>query len=292
MRQNNNVKVNIKGGVMSAMRYIIAVMLAITLAGPLQSVSAQEAGKAQGAVDARALDILKKMSDTLSKTRGMSFQARSMGPVKAPSGVWVNLFGNYSVKTQSPDKLFVKQSGDLTDIEFYYDGKSVTMFSPVKNLYSVKDAPGSVNDLIEEGYKAYGKSFPFSDFLVTDPYAVLTKDMTAAYYVGESTIVPLRAAEGIKTYHLAVSNKGVEWQIWIDQKSYLPLLVSATYPGPDSEPSYYLELGDWKTDEAVSPNAFVFDNKTKASKTDYRDPFVKARPGPKEAAGAKAAKGE
>jgi hypothetical protein len=90
-------------------------------------------------------------------------------------------------------------------------------------------------------------------------------------YVGQSTI------GGVKTRHLALSNRGVEWQIWIGVEDNLPRLVVATYLDDASEPSYTVEFLDWKLNEPVGAEAFVFDNASKAVKVEFRNPMSDRR---------------
>lgn len=227
---------------------------------------------AESAVDQRALDILKKMSDTLSGAKTVRFQARSMVPFKTSAGPWISLYGVSQIVMQGPDKLYVAASGDLSPHDFYYDGKTVTMFSPAKNLYAVKTAPATIDATLEEAFTNEGKSYPFADILVSKPYDVLTQDLTGALYVGQSDLRALSGSEAVKVDHLVISNKNVEWQIWIDTLDHLPRVVCATYLDAVNEPSYMVEFGSWKLDEPVSAETFSFNNTTNASKVEFRYP--------------------
>jgi hypothetical protein len=230
-------------------------------------------------LDQRALDALKTMSDTISQAKTVRFQARSMVPIRTPDGVWINLYGTSQVVMQGPDKLFATTSGDFAARDFYYNGKTITSYSPDKNLYAVKEAPPTVDAMIEDEHNKYGKSFPYANILISEPYAVMTKGLTRALYIGQSTIVPLSAPRGVKTDHFLFSNKGVEWQIWIDAGDHLPRLVVATYLDDASEPSYSVEFGDWKLNEPVDPTVFTFNNALNASKVEFRDPAVMKQEG-------------
>lgn len=228
------------------------------------------------AIDQRALDVLKKMSDTLSQAKTVSFQARSMIPFRTPDGTWINLYGTARVVMQGPDKLFTSTTGELAAHDFYFDGKTITSYSPAKNLYAVKAAPSTIDAMIDEAYETDGKSFPYADILVSDPYAVLTEDLVKAFYVGQSTIQPLSGGGSVKADHLVFSNKEVEWQIWIDTEDHMPRMVCATYLDDVKEPSYTVEFGDWKLNEQVTPETFIFKNTSQAAKVEFRDPMLES----------------
>jgi hypothetical protein len=223
--------------------------------------------------DPRALDTLKLMSDKLSQAKSFRFEARSMKPIKSPSGAWVSLYGTSRVVKEGSGKLFVETRGDFFPYDFYFDGKTITAYAPEKNLYAEKAAPGTVDSMIEKAYQEEGKSFPYADILRDQPYAILTEGLVSAVFVGQSTFQPLSGAGNVKTDHLAFSNQGVEWQIWIGTEDHLPRLVCATYLENTGEPSYLVEFGGWKIDEPVPPETFVFQNATQAAKVEFRNPM-------------------
>ena len=234
--------------------------------------------------DPRALSMLKLMSDTLSQAKSLRFQARSMAPIKSPNGMWVSLYGTSRVVKEGSDKLFAETRGDFFPYDFYFDGKTITAYSPAKNLYAEKAAPGTVDSVIEKAYREEGKSFPYADILRAQPYDLLTEGLVSAVYVGQSTFRPLSGAATVKADHLAFSNQGVEWQIWIGTEDHLPRLVCATYLDNVGEPSYIVEFGDWRIDEPVPPETFVFQNASKATQVEFRNPMQQGRGVPSGAA--------
>ena len=228
--------------------------------------------------DPRALSMLKLMSDKLSQAKSLRFQARSMAPIKSPNGMWVSLYGTSRVVKEGSDKLFAETRGDFFPYDFYFDGKTITAYSPAKNLYAEKAAPGTVDSVIEKAYREEGKSFPYADILRAQPYDLLTEGLVSAVYVGQSTFRPLSGAANVKADHLAFSNQGVEWQIWIGTEDHLPRLVCATYL------ENTVEFGDWKIDEPVPPETFMFQNTSKAAKVEFRNPMQQGRGVPSGAA--------
>lgn len=255
--------------------FIVWMSLAVSFVTVVDNALARQAAQGRSSVSKesdspvmhqRALNLLKRMSDTLSQAKTVRFSARSIVPVKGPSGMWVSLYGVSRVIKDGPARLFAETRGDFFPYDFYFNGTTVTAYSPSKNLYAERNEPGTVDSLIENAYKEEGRSFPYADILVDEPYSVLTEGLINAVYVGQSTIA------GVKTEHLAFSNNGVEWQIWIGVKDHLPRLVDATYLDDASEPSYTVEFSDWKLNEPVNAGQFVFKNISKAVKVEFRKP--------------------
>lgn len=222
--------------------------------------------EAMPVIDQRALDLLKKMSDTLDQSKTLSFKARSIVPRKSPGGIWISLAGSSRVIREGHSKLFDETRGDFFPYDFYFDGNKITAFAPGRNLYAEKNAPGTIDDLIERICHEEGKVFPYADILISNPYEILTAGLLGALFVGQSTLA------GVKTNHLAFSNPGVDWQIWIGADDNLPRLVNATYLTHSKEPSYTVEFTDWKVNEPVPPETFVFANTSNAAKVEFKIP--------------------
>ncbi len=220
-------------------------------------------------MDQRALDVLKRMSDTLAQAKTRSFSVRSTAPMRGSNGMWVSLFGVSKVLSQGNDKLFVETRGDLFPFDFYFDGKTITFFAARENVYARKDSPGTIDDMIERGFRDKESSFKYADILLTDPYPVFTTDLIQAVYVGKSEV------DGVKTDHLAFVNKEVDWQIWIGVDDRLPRLIQATFFETIGEPSYMAHFSDWKIDAPIAAETFVFSNASHAVEIEYRNPFAR-----------------
>lgn len=245
---------------------IVSLMVAAVHDGSAAQKKQEKSGVGAPIMDARALDILKKMSDTLAGAATMRFTSVSMVPTKGPNGIWINLFGTSRVVKEGSNRLFAETGGDFFPYNFYYNGSTVVRYAPTRNVYSEKAAPATVNALIEGAYKEEGRSFPYADILVASPYETLTAELVNAVYVGTSTI----GAD--KTDHLLFTNKAVQWQIWIGVEDKLPRLVNATYLDEAGEPSYTVEFKNWELNAPVPADTFTFNNASKAAKIDFRNP--------------------
>ncbi|HPS21021.1 MAG TPA: DUF2092 domain-containing protein [Candidatus Omnitrophota bacterium] len=242
----------------------IRVMLIVTMLLLISHSGMAQQGSTES--DKKALDILKKMSDTITQAKTVSFETRSMIPVKGPGDIWVDLHGASRVVMGGKDKLFVETRGDFSHYDLYVNGKTITAYAPEKNVYAVKEGPGTIDAMIENTYKNKERTFPFADILVSDPYAVLTKDVKKAVFVGYSDI------DGIRTEHLAFVCEGVEWQIWIGAEDHLPRLINATFAGTDMEPSQIVKISAWKIDGEVDAGSFDFKNTTGAVQVEFKKP--------------------
>src|SRR4029077_966574 len=109
------------------------------------ATASAKAPDAQMGLEPRAIDILKASSAKLASAKSMSFTA--VVSYENPSRLGPPLV--YSTKSlvtvQRPDKLRIITPGDGPASQFYYDGKTMTAFSPAENLLAVADAPPTID---------------------------------------------------------------------------------------------------------------------------------------------------
>jgi hypothetical protein len=236
----------------------LALLVAVAIVGLKGhgGVAAQDKPVAPAATpgaakDERALRLLTGMSDALAQASTLSFRARSLVPMAGPNGQWISLFATSRVVMQRPNKLFVEMRGDVFPNDLYYDGKTWTAIAPNEKFYSQREVAGhTVDAMIEEAYEKQDDLFPFADVLASNAYAHLTKDLSSALYVGQSTVA------GVKVDHLAFTAKGLDWEIWIGMRDRLPRLMVGAYRDLERHPTFTVEFADWKLNPPVTAKTF------------------------------------
>lgn len=204
-------------------------------------------------MDQRALDLLKRMSDTLASARSFTYRSRSSVEMPAATGQFLTFFGHTELALERPNKLRVKAGGDIPVFTVIADGAKVWAFDPGKNLYAAAEAPGTLDDTLKFLMDQAGIHFPASDFLFSDPYAVMTQNLNSAFVVGSSEV------DGHPTDHLAFMGPGVNWEIWIDSgKQALPRRFAVTYKEAVNFPRFRVEFFDWKLNPKLPAGTFVF----------------------------------
>lgn len=211
-------------------KFLLGAACAAALSSPalaeppaVPATPAAPAAAPQPAINQAALDLLKTMSDTLAKSKSMSFDVKRAFAEPASTGQPLFYFVDSAVSLQRPDKLKVVVRGDGPPSEFYYDGKEFAVFLPASNLIAVESAPPNLEQMLESAMDKAGIYFPFVDFIVADPYAAITEKLTSAFVVGQSNVVG-----GVTTDIVAIANPNFHAQIWIGAKDKLPRLAWIT----------------------------------------------------------------
>ena len=126
------------------------------------------------------------------------------------SGGWRGLGACNDVALQRPGGLYVEWSGDLGDRQFWYDGKSVTLYDPATPFYATDAAPrGHRRHAGESGDAAWLRSAAGRP-AVSRPVSRRARQCA----------VRVRSRgdqrEWRSCHALAFVEKDIDWQIWID----------------------------------------------------------------------------
>ena len=216
-----------------------------------QAVGAAAAPAAVIGLEPRAIDILKAACARLAAAKSMSFTA--VVSYESPSRFGPPLI--YSTQSEvtlrRPDKLKVITVGDGPPSEFYYNGKTMTAFSPRENLIAVANAPPTVDGALQAAFDSAAIYYPFSDVVVADPYKDLANGLTVAFYIGQSVVV-----DGTTTDMVAYITGDVFVQAWIGAQDKLPRRLYAVYQTDPNRLRHVLALSNWKLDFDVPSDSF------------------------------------
>jgi hypothetical protein len=254
---------------------LLAIVAVATLTAATGVANAQAAPataavpttRAHADVEPKAAAILKAACDKLAAAKSMSFTA--IVTYESPSRFGFPLaYGTKSeVLMERPDKLRVLTPGDGPASDFYYDGKTMTAYSPAEDLVAVAPAPPTTDDMLETAFHSAAIYFPFDDVIVSDPWKDISQDLRVAFYVGQSDIVG-----GVKTDIVAYDTGGVFIQAWIGADDKLPRMLRAIYDSDPLHTRHVLFLSDWKLDVHAPSDAFVTNKAATAKHIPFASP--------------------
>lgn len=244
-----------------------AVAAVFLLTTPFLSVAEQNPSQPQPSnpnIEQKALDILEMMGNYLADAKTLSFTASTM--VETPvRGQILNFFARTKTLVKRPDRLAAITKSQNKPFEFYFDGKTMTSYSPKEKLYAVTSAPATLDELFPFAMEKAGIHTVFSDLMTSDPFAYLTDGLESGFWAGKALI------GNIQTDHLAFKGKGIEWQIWIDSgEKPLPVMMTVTYTEIKDKPRYILQYSDWKINPPLKNSDFVFKKPAGAVKIPYQ----------------------
>jgi len=219
-------------------------------------VIAQEAADVSGSpsksmIDPKVSDLIEKMGDRIKNSKEFSFHAEILYDDVLPSGQKIQFAAVQNVSLKRPNKVFAEYMSDVESREFWYNGKTFTLLDKKRNLYSNAEAAATIDGTLSEIMDKYGYTPALSDFLYSDPYKTLMRNVLAGFYVG------LGDVNGTECHHLAIVEKYIDWQIWIETGN-MPLVrkLVITYKTVPDSPQYSVVFSDWNFDKSVPNSLF------------------------------------
>ena len=231
---------------------------------PAPPSSSAQAGASSRVVEQGALDLVKKMSAKLAATPAFLVRTRSSLEAPGGTGQFLTFFTESVVAVERPNKLSAEIRGDAPPFDFHFNGKQMTAYEPTRKLYATADAPQTLDELVPFAAKTASILLPFADVLYSDPYAILTKNATNAFYAGFSVM------RGARCEHVALATPEIEGQIWIDAKTDLPCMIAGTLRNVQGAPRFAVEYYDWKLDPKLPAKLFTFAKPEGADAMDFR----------------------
>jgi hypothetical protein len=204
-------------------------------------------------VEPQALEILRRMSATLAEAKEFSYRSVNTTEAPAKTGQFVMLFSDVEVAVKRPDKLRAQLSGEAPHFDFYFNGTTASAYAPSTNVYSTVQAPPTIDAMLPALEDETGIRIVSAPLLVSEPYAMLTRNLISGVIVGPTDI------KGRPCEHLAFRSPGINWEIWVesDQRS-LPWRVAVTFTDRPNFPRVLIEFLSWNLHPWLRDQAFQF----------------------------------
>lgn len=232
-----------------------AVALMLSCSGPatgqtrgaLTEDEAAEMAIQPGAV--RALDSMAAFLRTLKDFR-VSAEATRDDVLGDGQKVQIASTSTYDVRV--PNKLKLDYKSDQKWRVYYYDGNTVSQYSPGLALYSVFPTRNTIAAMLEDADRRFGIQLPLADLFYWNTERSTVEGLTSAFFVGESRI------DGKRCDHYAYRANAVDFQIWIASAGDpLPCRLVITTTDDPARPEYEATL-DWDLKPLLDDTMFSF----------------------------------
>ena len=208
--------------------------------------------------------ILQQACDLLKNAKQFTFKAEVTDDRVYPGSKKLQFGFDLQAFVNKPDKLRINANGDLENKEFFFNGKTITLYDKPKNAYAVMEAPAGIDGALNQANQEYGLRIALSDLAYTNPCAQMTKGVKHSLYVGQHKV------RGVKCHHLAFDRDDMQWQIWIDagDKPLIRKLLINQKRLPHN-PQWTAWFTDWNLAPQLSDSLFAFTPAEKATKTKF-----------------------
>ena len=246
------------------LRTILMLGLLATSAAATHAVAqTAPAGAAPAnAVDPASIQALKDLGAYLLTLKRFRVSTELTGERVLADGQKLQHAATADMDVERPNKLRALMHSARSQRQLFYDGSTVTLYTPAQKYYSTVEFSGSLGELISRLRDRFGVEVPLSDvFLWGTPAAPLDKIESAMNagqdYIGDDLCD-----------HYAFRQANADWQIWIMAGGKpLPRKVVITNRTDEARPQS-MSLIDWNLKPAFKDAVFKFTPPKGATKID------------------------
>jgi len=200
----------------------------------------------------RADQLLKEMSAYVGSANEFTFHADVTFDHVLPSGQKLEFSASEDVVLQRPGHLYVEWDGDLGARQFWYDGKSVTLYDPDTPFYASEAAPPEIDGMLDQLVPKLDFALPLADFLYRDPYKSVRGNIQYGFDLGQNDV------NGRTCRTLAFVEKDIDWQIWIENGPQpTPCALVITYKTQPAQPQFTAVFTDWDFAPRIAEPVFT-----------------------------------
>ncbi|HEY5617355.1 MAG TPA: DUF2092 domain-containing protein [Vicinamibacterales bacterium] len=234
---------------------LTVLMLSLCVATVMAQAPSVERSYAAGRdapIDDRAIVTLARMTDFLKMLNTFRISSESSRDEIVDTDMKVQKNASNVMSVRLPDRLHAHVRGDDRDLEFFYNGRTLTVFSHEKNYYASTPAPPTISRTLDATRARHGIVMPLADFIQMAAGEDFKQSIVGAGHIGTSRI------DGVECDHLAIRQADVDWQVWIEKGATpLPRKLVITTKNQPTQPQYVATL-EWDLSPGIDDSLFTF----------------------------------
>ena len=216
------------------------------------AVPAPQAQK-EAAPEPDPVQLLQKMCDFLKSQPQFTYKAEVAADQVYQGGKKLQYGIDMETSVRRPDRLRVNAEGDLIDKQFFFDGKTITLYDKDHNVYGTLEVPPDIESALEKANKEFGVRVALTDLASPNLCEHMNKRIKHSLYVG------LHKVRGVPCHHLAFDGDEAHVQIWIEAGDKpIPRKVVMTDKKSAASPEWMAYLYDWNFSPQLNDNLFAF----------------------------------
>ncbi|MCC6193009.1 MAG: DUF2092 domain-containing protein [Burkholderiales bacterium] len=228
------------------------LVLLLAASGVHAQTAQGTASQTANAVDPGAIQALKDMGAQLQSLKRFRVSTELTGERVLADGQKLQHEASATMDVDRPNRIRARMWSARTERELFYDGKTVTLWTPAQKYYSTVEFSGNLAELVDKLEDRYAVEIPLSDlFLWGTANAPLDK-IESAMNAGQDFI------DEDLCDHYAFRQGTIDWQVWISAGGKpLPRKLVITNRADEARPQS-VSLIDWNLKPAFGDSTFRF----------------------------------
>jgi hypothetical protein len=232
---------------------VFGLALLLSSAAMTQTPPASAPAATHPTLEPEATAALQRMGAYLRTLTTFGAAADVTSEEVLPSGQKVQYTGAIDLVATRPNRLRLNLDSTRKRRQYFYDGRTLTVYSPRQGYYATLDAPPTIGEMIKTFGERYDIVIPLADlFAIGEDPAIMAR-IQSGFFVGTE------AVDDQTCDHYAFRQEKADWQIWIrdDDAQPLPCRIVITSREDPALPQYEARM-TWNLQPVVPPDTFTF----------------------------------
>jgi hypothetical protein len=226
-------------------------------------------GMAQdGAVrqDARAMAVLKDMSDYKGSLNTLVIQGASSSDARLENGLIVSNTEEVRVSLKQPGSMRFRSFDGTNTHELYVHKGQLTLYNSNSGFYAQAKTPGDIDSALDYALAEFAIDLPLMDLIKRNTLGHLVGPYDTVLYLTDKS-----RARGVDCHQIVIRLPSVDVQVWIQEgEQPLPRRIIITSKWEGGAPRFVANI-DWEVAPDFSDSMFKFDPPEGSSRIEFID---------------------
>jgi hypothetical protein len=206
--------------------------------------------------------LLRQMSEKLAQAKSLSFKVDRKLDAALVEGSNIAENAQIVISVSRPGKFQAKSDSKDNVRQIFFDGQNLSIYDETMKLYATVPVSGTIDDAVAKIDEKYGFTPPLAEFILSDPYAVLSKQIKSKAYTGKENIA------GVDCHHLSFVGDVADSELWIGTADLMPRKLVATFKDREGNPKLQADFSNWNLAPTLDDKFFAFVAPPDAEKID------------------------
>jgi hypothetical protein len=228
------------------------ILLPLQAAHPASTASATRHAASHASVQPQSVAALRNMSAYLRSLQSFQIRVATQRDEIDANGKKVRFNGTIDYRVRKPDRFTIVSNETGRMRELFYDGKTLTLFTPSNGFYANVQAPPTIRETLRLAADRYEIHPPLVELFKWGTGEDTASELQSGRRVGVTLV------NGQPSDEYAFRSKtGVAWRIWIAQGDKpVPVRVALT-PSRGPRLEFRADL-TWTPSQQFADNTFIF----------------------------------
>lgn len=196
--------------------------------------------------------LLRQMSQKLAQAKNLSFKVERKLDAALVEGRNVAENTVIEISVSRPGKFHAKSDSTDNARQIFFDGQSLSIYDQTMKLYATAPVNGTIDEAVAKIDEIYGFTPPLAEFILSDPYGALSKQIKTKAYKGTENMA------GVECHHVSLSADEADSELWIGTADLLPHKLVATFKNREGNPQLQAVFSSWNLAPTLDDKMFTF----------------------------------